>query len=135
MIIDFLFYYTSLHYERLNRLFGIGNKDIAKGSRNLLFMSSFIWFLITLLVINYIKFDSFGLIDLSFWWILIVASIIFIGLTYFYISGKRFEKVNQREKGLNKRFGISDKSGKLIACFYVYSGIVVIIGMIIYTMI
>ncbi len=131
-LIDFLFYYTAIFFEKLNIKYGIRRLERSEGARNLIFISTFIWFLYVNSIYNLIVFKK---VDYSVPWYctLIISFFLYEALTIVYIKRKRFQMIFEREQSSEARFKISEKTGIIISYIYVFSGMAgLIVGALIY---
>jgi len=132
IILDFLFYFSSLHFASINSKYGIKKLKPVEGARNLLFISTFLWLFIIFKIINYFIFHNPISLGIHWTWIMLISITIYGSLNYIYVEKKRFNMISERENGLNRKFKISEKSGRLIAILYVYTvQLIIIIGLMI----
>jgi len=130
IVIDFLFYYTAIQSKKRDKN-RIRHLDPTEGARNLIFISTFLWFLYIVMIYNYIFLNKLSY-SIPWYWTLALSILIYEILTVIYIKRKRFQKICEREQGSNPRFKISEKTGIIIASIYVYGGMAgIIVGLFI----
>ena len=132
LIIDFLFYYTAIYFEKLNTKYGVKLLESSRGARNLIYISTFLWFLYFVVIFNFIVYDE---INYSIPWYrtLTFSIILYEALTIEYINRKRFQKIQEREQSSNSKFKITEKIGIIIAATYIYTGMAgIFVGFLIY---
>ena len=123
LFIDFIFYFSALHFKKINNGISWARPvNPAVGARNFLFLSTFIWVMIILNIINYLITHK-SLLNLDRKLIYLIALIIIVFFHYIYIEKKRFIKIYEREQGYDKMFQISEKKGITIAIVYIWGSI------------
>jgi len=131
IIIDFLFYFMALLSKNLDKK-RVRHLNSAEAARNMIFISTFIWFLYINLIYNFIIFDKVYY-SIPWYLTLVLSILLYETLTIIYIKRKRFQKIFEREQSSVAKFKISEKGGIIISSVYVFSGMVcLIVGMFIY---
>jgi len=130
-VIDFLFYYTAISFEKLNIKYGVRRLDSSEGARNLIFISTFLWFLYIVLIYNFIVYNEVKY-NIPWYWTLVLSISIYEVLTIIYIKRKRFQIIYEREQSSNSKFKILEKTGIIIASIYVYAGMAgIVVGLLV----
>ena len=126
MIIDFLFYYTSIHFDRINSKYGFKKMDSSSGARNLLFISTILWIMIFVYLVAFLVLKKTTLVDIHWTWILLISILIYGILNYVYIEKNRLSSIREREQGVSRKFKLAERNGTLIVSIYIYSSFIII---------
>jgi hypothetical protein len=130
-IIDFLFFFSTMHFEKLNTKYGIKRLEPQKGARNLIFISTFLWFMIIELLSELILYHKISF-NLNSYSILLISVTLYGILNYVYIEKNRYLKILNRECSADRKFKIKDRKGETIVVIYIYfPHFIVFLGMIV----